>query len=766
MRVQDGKAALLVDLALLVAGFLLLNHRFLDPAVTFPAGGFTDLRILSQASYVFTGKSLLEGQIPWWNPYWFAGYPHFEMPESAVFYPTTFLYGVLGFAPMVKLDLLGHLLLFAIGGYLLGRDLFAARLPALCLGFLLMAGHTGISPLVGGRIWSAHSWCWVPLGWLFLRRTLTRRGEAWALALAAVITLQAFAGAPQNLSYELIALGSYAALELVRRRVELRQPWPMLGRKAAACLGGVALGLAMAAVTLLSSEHLLAHSIRAHGVTLEYFRGEIELPMSVFLDMALLRDSAPQIASGALSLALLCYGMLRGRGGERFVFAGVAGLCIFYAFLPDWAWESVVRHLPGLGGGRVNLRILPFVQLTVAVLAAGGLSALISAREAGRSPRREWSLLALLGGACAVVPFFEQPELAAPLSALVLGLAGLAGVVWLRSDALHWAPLGVALLLLVEGAHLHARQIRYGETRFLAVNPDFRAFSERKPGLDRAALFRPGNAALNLHRNLGSLTGDRVLGGYHALMLDDYATFMKELTDPGLFETDAAGRLRKQRTGTRPDDWLDEDGLASLDLLNVRWLVSRGLELAVPERQRAGADPGGGRRGFTKRRIGKLTIYENLDALPIAYVVHRAEVFESQSAARARLRAADFDPRDSVVLTAPFDTARLAPAAGPETVQVLDYDLSHVELAARLSAPGIVVLTDVFHPGWRVSVDGSRAELLRVNTLVRGVLVPAGRHRVRFDYRPARLVAGASVSAVAWAAWAAGLAVVWRRRSG
>jgi uncharacterized membrane protein YfhO len=98
-------------------------------------------------------------------------------------------------------------------------------------------------------------------------------------------------------------------------------------------------------------------------------------------------------------------------------------------------------------------------------------------------------------------------------------------------------------------------------------------------------------------------------------------------------------------------------------------------------------------------------------------------------------------------------------------VETVAYEPNQVELQVELSAPGIVVLTDVHYPGWQVWVDADEAELLRVNALVRGVFVPAGRHRLRFGYRPSRLAAGLAISSVAWLGWLAAAVALARRRA-
>jgi uncharacterized membrane protein YfhO len=86
-----------------------------------------------------------------------------------------------------------------------------------------------------------------------------------------------------------------------------------------------------------------------------------------------------------------------------------------------------------------------------------------------------------------------------------------------------------------------------------------------------------------------------------------------------------------------------------------------------------------------------------------------------------------------------------------------------IEIEAELEAPGLLVLADSYAAGWRAQVDGTPASIRPANFLFRGVLVPAGRHRVRFEYRPRSVTAGATAS-LGGGALLAVLALLARRR--
>ncbi len=71
-------------------------------------------------------------------------------------------------------------------------------------------------------------------------------------------------------------------------------------------------------------------------------------------------------------------------------------------------------------------------------------------------------------------------------------------------------------------------------------------------------------------------------------------------------------------------------------------------------------------------------------------------------------------------------------------------------LVARVEgAGGLAVFSERFAPGWRATIDGQDAPILRVDGLLRGICVPEGEHTVAFAFRPFTLYLGACVSGLA-----------------
>lgn len=63
---------------------------------------------------------------------------------------------------------------------------------------------------------------------------------------------------------------------------------------------------------------------------------------------------------------------------------------------------------------------------------------------------------------------------------------------------------------------------------------------------------------------------------------------------------------------------------------------------------------------------------------------------------------------------------------------------------------GMLVLHELYYPGWIAEIDGRDARILRADVLFRGVEVPPGRHNVVFRFAPSSFgnLAGALAAAL------------------
>jgi len=71
--------------------------------------------------------------------------------------------------------------------------------------------------------------------------------------------------------------------------------------------------------------------------------------------------------------------------------------------------------------------------------------------------------------------------------------------------------------------------------------------------------------------------------------------------------------------------------------------------------------------------------------------------------------------------------------------------------------PAFLVVADAFFPGWSAQVDGRPAPLYRVDHLLRGLPVPAGRHRVTLEYEPEGGRSSCRVARAAATVWLLGV---------
>jgi len=139
-------------------------------------------------------------------------------------------------------------------------------------------------------------------------------------------------------------------------------------------------------------------------------------------------------------------------------------------------------------------------------------------------------------------------------------------------------------------------------------------------------------------------------------------------------------------------------------------------------------------------------IFQNPKARERAFVPRRVISTRSESATLATLFASDFDPLSDVVVESGTGAES---SSGDGTVRIVGESHDAVSLEAEMRSRGLVVLADAWAPGWTVAVDDAMAPVVRVDSVLRGVEVSSGRHRITWRYFAPGLYAGAAISIAA-----------------
>jgi hypothetical protein len=326
-----------------------------------------------------------------------------------------------------------------------------------------------------------------------------------------------------------------------------------------------------------------------------------------------------------------------------------------------------------------------------------------------------------------------------------IGVQGISNLLRRRRRAAHAAMLGVASLVAVETcAHNEIRfalPILWGEQRFAPGALIDYLTARRRDG--RVFVQASGAPSPVLQPALGMVNQLFAVPTYGSLLPGDYAAYFRG----GRFWK---GRLLLDRgVGGR----LGPELARLLDLMSVRYYATSGDPTGV--KSFAGGDA---------VILGPVTLAERTQALPRAYLVHAVVVEPDRKRALAQLQAASFDPREQAIVDRPVPDLG-SPGEEEERARIRDLSSERVSVDARCSADCLLVLTDLDYPGWEARVDGERAEIVRVNTLFRGVRLPPGEHRIVYSYRPASFRYGAAVSSAAAGLVVCGVLFAGLRRS-
>ena len=161
-----------------------------------------------------------------------------------------------------------------------------------------------------------------------------------------------------------------------------------------------------------------------------------------------------------------------------------------------------------------------------------------------------------------------------------------------------------------------------------------------------------------------------------------------------------------------------------------------------------------------KDQQGQDQVYPNPDALGAAWFVKGIR-FENDPAAVMNALS-NFSPRDTAILFAgdKQQVTSLAPAGEGSLIRLLYNDNDVVAYESNSSTGGFCVFSEIFYSkGWKAFVDGKEMPIIRTNYVLRGLMIPAGQHEIKFVFNPGSFYTGETLATIACALILLALAV-------
>ena len=736
---------------LFLAGWAVFAWPWLSGRVTIP----WDAKAHFLPQVQFLASSLAHGEWPFWSPNVFAGHPQIADPQSQIFSPPMLLLALVNAAPgnhAIDITVLLCLLGGGLGVMLLFRDYDWHPMGGLvaALGFAFGAAMAWRLQHFGQVI----SLAYLPFALLILKRALERSSAAWGLAAGAVAGL-IVNGRDQVGLLEVYVLAGFAVAHLLGERERLAAALiDAVKPLGAGAVGGLAVCLVPVVLTVL----LAADSNRPAIDYVGAGRGSLHPAL-------LLTALAPHLFGaaggyedwwGPPSFTWQGTDLFTAQNvGECYI--GAVPLIMLAAGLwRGWLWHPSIRFysialalslLYALGwytpAFRLMYELMPGVSLyrrpADAVFLIGGLGAIVAgyavhasilepvaSRRALHGPFEVAIVAVLLALGLLIAWRFDrtgQALLVLGLAAacFIAGFAALAAADWL-------APIRPLAALAIVGAVAAVDlRVNNGPNGASGLPPAFVEMLEPTTRNETIALLKRRVA-----EGRGDTRRDRVeLTGLGFNWPNASLTHGLENT---LGYNPVRLRLYTLATGAQDHSGLpDQRSFSPLypsyrsplaNLLGLRFIAT-GVPVDEIDKRLKPGDLA------LVSRTADGYVYENTAALPRVVLATRS-------------RAADFDRmlREGGWPEVDHASTVLLERAGPELprrpgrVRIVDYRNTEVVVEADSPDGGWVVLHDIWHPWWRAEINGAPARIERANVIFRAVEVPAGRHRVRFVFRP------------------------------
>jgi hypothetical protein len=204
------------------------------------------------------------------------------------------------------------------------------------------------------------------------------------------------------------------------------------------------------------------------------------------------------------------------------------------------------------------------------------------------------------------------------------------------------------------------------------------------------------------------------VGGYHGAKMRRYQDFYDSCLIKQHFDF-----LRNAQQGK-----LEFSTYSAFNMLNVKYLV-------------LGPESG--------------NVIQNTGANGSAWFVK--DIIKTNTPAEELEKTCGANTRTTAIIDVSQFPVTLTDSDSSATIDISDHKPNYLKYQSHSSRPALAVFSEIYYPGWKATIDGKDAPVMRADYILRALEVPAGDHTIEFSFEPKPYVVGNKVTmASSWLA--------------
>jgi uncharacterized membrane protein YfhO len=670
----------------------------------------------------FAAVSMAHGELPLWNPYTFSGMPFQADIQSALFYIpnlilTLFVSGGHLHFYWVELSVILHYVLAGIGMYYLVKSYDLNKIAALFSALVFMLSGFMVTHAI--HPWIIYHAAWLPLILLLFKKALEEKSLYYTIIGGLVLGHSVLTGSPQVSLYIFLFLLFYFLFEFIS---SMKVSFKSALSKVPPAAGVIIIAIAITAIQLLPTTELAPLSNRAEISYERSLEGSLnpEQLITIF---------SPKFFGEQSPLANTYWGQGGyGQYWETSIYLGISVLIltiiavstlyrnrfvvfffiillfsILYALGDSFFLHKIFFfYIPGFSLFRNPARMSLLYTFAASILSGFGLNELIKMQKANISMINKIIIITLVIGA----------------------------VIWLL------VQLGLFQNISNPEYLTQIRQIATKETSIfvfilVCIGAALFAFSKSKisPVLLPILLILIQLIDINIFgstQNNGKTSPTEYYKNTEQLV-----NYLKEDGKEEYFRINSrqGGNMILDRNQGMVDKIYMMEGYTPLALKRIYPPASSWDKLCdlLNAKYRISIDPANGNQSMTNSNT----------YLPRAYFVDSFKIVTDEEKMKQLMISPGFNPKQTVLLEEDpkFNNDEQNDSSSWKA-DISSYELNSISLTVSAPKNGILMLSEIYYPGWNAYIDGVKQKILRADWNLRAIPVLKGTHAIEARFEP------------------------------